>query len=59
MALPIPIDAAPDDRQLGREIILLSAQMNVANYHLLKKIARFDVSGGWRCGGAMRSCRRP
>jgi hypothetical protein len=55
MALPIPIDAALDDRQLGREIILLSAQMNVANYHLLKKIARFDVSGGWRCGGAMRS----
>jgi hypothetical protein len=56
MALPIPIDAAPDDRQLGREIILLSAQMNVANYHLLKKISRFDVRGGWRCGGAMKSC---
>jgi hypothetical protein len=51
MALPIPIDAAPDDHQLGREIILLSAQMNVANYHLLNGavVARCaPVPIGWR-----------
>jgi Domain of unknown function (DUF222)/HNH endonuclease len=45
-----------DDLQLGREITLLSAQINVASYRLLKLIAEFDLRGGWRSGGAMRSC---
>ena len=45
-----------DDVQLGREITLLSAQMNVANYRLLKLIAEFDVRGAWRRGTTMRSC---
>lgn len=41
---------------LGQEITLLSAQINVANHRLLRMIAAFDRSGGWRCNGAMRSC---
>ena len=58
MGLPVPVSGglARDALQLGREITLLSAQINVANYRLLKLIADFDVLGGWRCGGAMRSC---
>jgi Domain of unknown function (DUF222)/HNH endonuclease len=62
MGLPVPVSPglgsglAPDAAQLGREITLLTAQINVANYRLLKLIAEFDVLGGWRCGGAMRSC---
>ena len=58
MGLPVPASAVctRDPAQLGREITLLSAQINVANYRLLKLIAEFDVLGGWRCGGALRSC---
>ena len=58
MGLPVPVTTVcdHDPAQLGREITLLSAQINVANYRLLKLIADFDVLGGWRCGGAMRSC---
>lgn len=58
MGLPVPVTTVRgrDPVQLGREITLLSAQINVANYRLLKLIADFDVLGGWRCGGAMRSC---
>ena len=58
MGLPVPVSSASgrDPAGLGREITLLSAQINVANYRLLKLIADFDVLGGWRCGGAMRSC---
>ena len=58
MGLPVAASAvlSADAAQLGREITLLSAQINVANYRLLKLIADFDVLGGWRCGGAVRSC---
>jgi hypothetical protein len=58
MGLPVPVSGslARDALQLGREITLLSAQINVANYRLLKLIADFDVLGGWRCGGTVRSC---
>ncbi len=53
MGLPVPVSSAcaRDPAQLGREIALLSAQINVANYRLLKLIAEFDALGGWRCGG--------
>lgn len=52
MGLPVPVSSASgrDPAGLGREITLLSAQINVANYRLLKLIADFDVLGGWRCG---------
>jgi hypothetical protein len=58
MGLPVVISSefVSDAAQLGQEITLLSAQINVANYRLLKLIAEFDVRGGWRCGGAVRSC---
>ena len=58
MGLPVPVSPGfvPDAAQLGREITLLAAQINVANYRLLKLIADFDVLGGWRSGGAVRSC---
>lgn len=58
MGLPVPVSTVRDHdpAQLGREITLLSAQINVANYRLLKMIADFDVLGGWRGGGAVRSC---
>jgi hypothetical protein len=59
-AMGSPLAVVPefsgDDVQLGREITLLSAQINVANYRLLKMIAEFDVRGAWRSGGAERSC---
>jgi hypothetical protein len=42
--------------QLGREITLLSAQINAANHRLLRLICEFDRCGGWRSDGAMRSC---
>lgn len=41
---------------MGRAITLLSAQMNVANHRLLRMIAEFDIHGGWRSDGALRSC---
>ncbi|MEH6584242.1 MAG: DUF222 domain-containing protein [Halioglobus sp.] len=44
------------DEQLGREITLLSTQINIENYRLLKMIAEFDLRGGWRSDGAVRSC---
>ena len=58
MGLPVPVTTrfACDDVRLGQEITLLSAQINVANYRLLKLIAEFDVRRGWHDGGAMRSC---
>ena len=42
--------------QLGQAITLLSAQINAANYRLLRLIAEFDSCGGWREQGTMRSC---
>ena len=42
--------------QLGHEISLLAAQINAANHRLLRLIAEFDRSGGWREQGTMRSC---
>ena len=42
--------------QPGQAITLLSAQMNAANHRLLRMIAEFDRSGGWREQGTMRSC---
>ncbi|WP_205686727.1 HNH endonuclease signature motif containing protein [Chromatocurvus halotolerans] len=45
-----------DGVQLGQAIALLSAQINSANHRLLQMIAEFDRCGGWRAGGAMRSC---
>lgn len=58
MGLPVPVVAGfnCDDMALGREITLLSAQINIANYRLLKLIAEFDLRGAWRCEGAVRSC---
>ena len=58
MGLPVPVTTrfACDDVRLGQEITLLSAQINVANYRLLKLIAEFDIRRGWHEGGAMRSC---
>jgi Domain of unknown function (DUF222)/HNH endonuclease len=58
MKLPVP--ATPgldcDDAQLGREITQLSAKINLDSYRLLKMIAEFDLRGGWRSGGTVRSC---
>ena len=59
MSLPVLALSEPSscgDVRLAREITLLSAQMNVANFRLLKLINEFDIRGGWRSGGAMRSC---
>jgi hypothetical protein len=59
MNLPVLALSEPSscgDLRLAREITLLSAQMNIANYRLLKLISEFDLRGGWRSGGAMRSC---
>ena len=59
MSLPVLALSEPSscgDSRLAREITLLSAQMNVANFRLLKLINEFDIRGGWRSGGAMRSC---
>lgn len=58
MGLPVLVlpEFSCNDVQLGREITLLSAQINVANYRLLKLIAEFDNRGGWKCGGTVRSC---
>jgi len=58
MGLPVPVTTrfACDDVRLGQEITLLSAQINVANYRLLKLIAEFDVRRAWHDGGVMRSC---
>ena len=42
--------------QLGHAISLLAAQINAANHRLLRLIAEFDRSGGWREQGTMRSC---
>jgi hypothetical protein len=51
-----PDDEALDEVGLGQAIALLASQINAANHRLLRLIARFDRSGGWREGGAMRSC---
>jgi hypothetical protein len=59
MSLPVLALSEPSscgDLRLAREITLLSAQMNIANFRLLKLINEFDIRGGWRSGGAMRSC---
>jgi hypothetical protein len=58
MGLPAVADErlAWDPGELGRAITLLAGQINAANYRLLKLIAEFDLSGGWKCGGAMRTC---
>ena len=58
MGLPVKVSPgfAFADDELGLQITLLSSQINIANHRLLKLIAEFDVRGGWRCNGAMRSC---
>jgi hypothetical protein len=58
MGLPAVVDEGLvwDPGDLGRAITLLAGQINAANYRLLKLIAEFDLSGGWKCGGAMRTC---
>ena len=58
MGLPAVVDSrfGFEGAQLGKAITLLSAQINVANHRLLRMIAEFDLHGGWRDGGAMRSC---
>ena len=58
MGLPMPVSVGfkCNDEQLGHEITLLSSQINIANYRLLKMISEFYVRGAWRCGGAMQSC---
>jgi len=58
MGLPAVIDSGYglDGAQLGKAITLLSAQMNVSNHRLLRMIAEFDIHGGWRADGALRSC---
>ena len=58
MGVPVPVLAGIncDDMAVGREITLLSAQINIANYRLLKLIAEFVLRGAWRCEGAVRSC---
>ena len=54
-ALVLP-EFSCDDVQLQQEITLLSAQINVASYRLLKLIAELDNRVAWRCGGTVRSC---
>ena len=56
LSVPVTTRFACDDVRLGQEITLLSAQINVANYRLLKLIAEFDVRRAWHDGGVMRSC---
>ncbi len=58
MGLPAVIDDGPvrEAGELGRAITVLAAQINTANYRLLKMIAEFELSGGWKCGGTMRTC---
>lgn len=59
-AMGLPVLVLPEfscnDVQLQQEITMLSGQINVANYRLLKLIAEFDSRGAWRCGGTVRSC---
>jgi hypothetical protein len=58
MGLPAVVDSGfgLDGAQLGKAITLLSAQINMANHRLLQMIAEFDLHGGWRADGALRSC---
>lgn len=59
MGMTAMVEASPQrmtGAQLGQAISLLSAQINSANHHLLRLIAEFDRSGGWRERGTMRSC---
>jgi len=56
MALPALAETNCEGEQLGQAITLLSAQINVANHRLLRMIAEFDRCGGWKEGGAVRSC---
>ncbi|MFN2329086.1 MAG: DUF222 domain-containing protein, partial [Chromatocurvus sp.] len=41
---------------MGHAISLLAGQINAANHRLLRMIAKFDRSGGWRERETMRSC---
>ncbi|RLQ22228.1 DUF222 domain-containing protein [Seongchinamella sediminis] len=56
MSLPAVVESVRDGANLGQAITLLAAQINVANHRLLRMIAEFDRCGGWKEGGAMRSC---
>ena len=58
MGLPVLVlpEFSCNDVQLQQEITMLSGQINVANYRLLKLIAEFDSRRAWRCGGTVRSC---
>jgi hypothetical protein len=59
MGVPAMVEDSPQrlsGAQLGQAITLLSAQINAANYRLLRLIAEFDRRGGWRADGTMRSC---
>ncbi len=54
MGLPVAVDV--HGTGLAEAITSLSSEINVANHRLLRLVAEFDVLGGWREGGAMRSC---
>ena len=52
---PPQIDAE-SIQQLADEITLLAGQSNVADYRLLKLIAKFDALKAWLGAGTIRSC---
>jgi hypothetical protein len=52
---PLPGNAE-SNQQLADEITLLAGQSNVADYRLLKLIAKFDVRKAWLGAGTIRSC---
>ena len=58
MGLPAVVDSGYglDGVQMGRAITLLSEQINMDNQRLLRMIAEFDILGGWRAEGTLRSC---
>ena len=49
------IEASTNNDELGEQITLLSARMNVATYQIIKLIAVFDRRDGWY-GAGIRSC---
>ena len=56
MNAPVLSFEAVENDALADEITLLAGQINAANHHLLKLIARFDEQRGWCGGGTVRSC---
>ncbi len=45
------LEPSEDNAELGEQITLLAAQINVATYQFLKFIAEFDRCGGWNGAG--------